>query len=103
MEQIRRVRHLNRPGGGWWRRRRQRWAQERLVDLMVSGGPELVNEAELRRWKNDMMVKLLLEFAVGAMKQEDTVEAVSRMETLYAATYEDLQQARETLAERKAD
>ncbi|MFD3503896.1 hypothetical protein ACFWWC_26175 [Streptomyces sp. NPDC058642] len=102
VEQIRKVRDLNRPGGGWWRRRREWRARERLVDLMMDGGPELLNEAELRHWKSHAMVELLLEFSGSAMKKDDTVEALARMETLNAATYEDLQQARQKLAERKA-
>ncbi|MCL7382165.1 hypothetical protein [Streptomyces sp. 35G-GA-8] len=102
VEQIRKLRDLNRPGGGWWRRRREWRARERLVDMMEAGGPELVNEAELRHWKSHMMVELLLEFSGGAMKPDDTTKVLSRMETLQAATYEDLQQAQKRLAERKA-
>ncbi|MFD4528380.1 hypothetical protein ACFWP7_31580 [Streptomyces sp. NPDC058470] len=102
VEQIRKVRDLNRPGGGWWRRRREWRARGRLVDLMMDGGPELLNEAELRHWKSHAMVELLLEFTGSAMKKDDTVEALARMETLNAATYEGLQQARQKLAERKA-
>lgn len=64
--QIRKVRDLSRPGGGGWRRRRAWRAQGRL-DLMMTGGPELVNEAELRHWKNQMTVQVLLEF----MRQRD--------------------------------
>ncbi|MFB7223889.1 hypothetical protein [Streptomyces sp. NPDC056227] len=102
VEQIRKVRDLNRPGGGGWRRRRAWGAQGRLADLMMVGGPELVNEAELRHWKNHMMVELLLEFAGSAMKPDDTTKALTRMETLHAATYEDLQQARKTVADQQA-
>ncbi|WP_217210240.1 hypothetical protein [Streptomyces sp. AC550_RSS872] len=102
VEQIRKVRDLNRPGAGWWRRRREWRARERLVDLMMTGGPALLNEAELRHWKSHAMVELLLEFAGSAMKKDDTTKALARMETLHAATYEDLQQAKKMLAERKA-
>lgn len=102
VEQIRKVRDLNRPGGGGWRRRRAWRAQGRLADLMEAGGPELVNEAELRHWKSHVMVELLLEFAGGEMKPDDTTKALARMETLHAATYEDLQRAKKALAERKA-
>ncbi|MFG2570865.1 hypothetical protein ACGFR6_36280 [Streptomyces sp. NPDC048567] len=44
VEQIRKLRDLNRPGGGWWRRRREWRTRERLVDMMMAGGPELLNE-----------------------------------------------------------
>ncbi|MFG3532686.1 hypothetical protein ACGF8B_39140 [Streptomyces sp. NPDC047917] len=47
VEQICKVRDLNRPGGGGWRRWRARRAQGRLADLMMDGGPELLNEADL--------------------------------------------------------
>ncbi|WNI27294.1 hypothetical protein [Streptomyces sp. ITFR-16] len=103
VEQIRKLRNLNRPGGGGWRRRRAWRAQGRLADLMMAAGPELVNEAELRHWKNHLMVELLVEFAGGAMKPDDTATALSRMETLHAATYEQLQQARKRAADRHAD
>ncbi|WP_327372266.1 hypothetical protein [Streptomyces sp. NBC_01217] len=99
--QIRKVRDLSRPGGGGWRRRRAWRAQGRL-DLMMTGGPELVNEAELRHWKNQMTVQVLLEFAGSAMKPADTTKALIRMEALRAATWEDLQQAKKALAERQA-
>ncbi|MFE7572505.1 hypothetical protein ACFU76_37145 [Streptomyces sp. NPDC057539] len=78
MDQIRKVRDLNRPGGGGWRRRRAWRAQGRLAGLMEAGGRELVNEAELRHWKSHMMVELLLEFSGGAMKPDDTTKALSR-------------------------
>lgn len=100
--QIRKVRDLNRPDAGWWRRRREWRARERLVDLMMTGGPELLNEAELRHWKSHAMVELLLEFTGSAMKKDDTTKALTRMETLQAATYEDWQQATKTLADRQA-
>ncbi|MFC9626996.1 hypothetical protein ACFTXM_45935 [Streptomyces sp. NPDC056930] len=101
VEQIRKVRDLNRPGGGGWRRRRALRAQGRLADLMEVGGLELVNEAELRHWSH-AMVELLLEYVGGAMKKDDTATALSRMETLQAATYEDYQQAKKMLADRKS-
>ncbi|WP_326697784.1 hypothetical protein OG909_10830 [Streptomyces sp. NBC_01754] len=72
VDQIRKVRDLNRPGGGWWRRRRERRARGRLVDLMMAGGPELLNEAELRHWKSHALVELLLEFAGSAMGRDAT-------------------------------
>lgn len=100
--QIRKVRDLNRPGGGWWRRQREGWARDRLVDLMMAGDPEMVNEAELRHWKSHAMVEVLLEFAGSAMKQNNTARVLTRMETLQAATYEDYQQARKMLADRQA-
>ncbi|WP_327692409.1 hypothetical protein [Streptomyces sp. NBC_00459] len=102
VEQIRKVRDLNRPDAGWWRRRREWRARERLVDLMMTGGPELLNEAELRHWKSHAMVELLLELTGSAMKKDDTTKALTRMETLQAATYEDWQQATKTLADRQA-
>ncbi|MFG2979242.1 hypothetical protein ACGFYY_40435 [Streptomyces sp. NPDC048331] len=70
---------------------------------MEASGPELAKEAELRHWKNHLMVELLVEFAGGAMKPDDTATALSRMETLHAATYEQLQQARKKAADRQAE
>ncbi|MFD9605125.1 hypothetical protein [Streptomyces sp. NPDC059970] len=102
VDQIRKVRDLSRPGGGGWRRRRAWRAQGRLADLMTTGGPELVNEAELRHWKNQMMVEVLLEFACSATKPADTTKALNRIETLHAAAWDDLQQAKKALAERQA-
>ncbi|MFD7763528.1 hypothetical protein [Streptomyces microflavus] len=102
VEQIRKLRDLNRPGGGWWRRRREWRARERLVDMMMASGPELLNEAELRHWKNQAMVELLLKFMDTAMKQDDTMETLARIEALNAVTYEDYQQAKKALAEKKA-
>ncbi|MFB7300513.1 hypothetical protein [Streptomyces rubiginosohelvolus] len=102
VEQIRKLRDLNRPGGGWWRRRREWRARERLVDMMVASGPELLNEAELRHWKSHAMVELLLKFMDTAMKKDDTVETLTRIEALNAVTYEDYRQARKKLAEEKA-
>ncbi|MGW2331701.1 hypothetical protein ACWC5C_38955 [Streptomyces sp. NPDC001700] len=101
VEQIRKVRELHRPGAGWWRRRRQWRAKERLVDLMMAGGPEMLNEAELRHWKNHMMVEVLLQFSGSAMKPEDVQLATSRMETVHATTHEDLQRLKQKHAERR--
>ncbi|MEU3226815.1 hypothetical protein ABZ695_27145 [Streptomyces sp. NPDC006976] len=102
VEQIHKLRDLNRPGGGWWRRRRQWKARERLVNMMMASGPELLNEAELRHWKSQAMVELLLKFMDTAMKQDDTVEALVRIEALNAVTYEEYKRARLKLAEGKA-
>lgn len=102
VEQIRKLRDLNRPGGGWWRRRREWRARERLVNMMMAGGPELLNEAELRHWKSHAMVELLLTFMDTAMKQDDTVETLARIEALNAVSYEEYQQARKKLADEKA-
>ncbi|WP_406011669.1 hypothetical protein OG440_41350 (plasmid) [Streptomyces sp. NBC_00637] len=102
VEQIRKLRDLNRPGGSWWRRRREWKARERLVDMMEAGGPELLNEAELRTWKSHAMVELFLKFMDTAMKQDDMVETLARIEALNAVTYEDYQQAKKALAEEKA-
>ncbi|MFJ8600061.1 hypothetical protein ACIREM_15300 [Streptomyces shenzhenensis] len=102
VDQIRKLRDLNRSGGGWWRRRREWRARERLVDMMEAGGPELLNEAELRHRKSHAMVELLLEFADSPMKEDDTVKALTRMETVNAVTYEEYQQTRKKLAEEKA-
>ncbi|MFJ8856427.1 hypothetical protein [Streptomyces sp. NPDC102437] len=102
VDQIRKLQDLNRPGGGWWRRRREWRARERLVDLMMAGGPELLNEAELRHWKSHAMVELLLRFIDSPMKQDDTVETLARIEALHAVTYEEYQQARKKLADEKA-
>ncbi|GGR39026.1 hypothetical protein [Streptomyces netropsis] len=95
VEQIRKLRDLNRrPGGSWWRRRREWRARERLVDMMEAGGPELLNEAELRTWKSHAMVELFLKFMDTAMKQDDMGETLARIEALNAVTYEDYQQAK---------
>ncbi|MFD9271593.1 hypothetical protein ACFWB1_38030 [Streptomyces goshikiensis] len=102
VEQIRRVRKLNRPDAGWWHRKRDWRARERLVDLMMTGGPELVSEAELRLWKSHAMVEVLLEFAGNAMKQDDTAKMLTRMETLHTAPYEGWQQARKARADEQA-
>ncbi|MFB7600409.1 hypothetical protein [Streptomyces sp. NPDC056160] len=102
VEQIRKLRDLNRPGGGWWRRRREWRARERLVDMMEAGGSELLNEAELRHWKSHAMVELLLKFMDTAMRHDDTVETLGRIEALNAVTYEDYQQAKNQLAGKKA-
>ncbi|GAB3009782.1 hypothetical protein GCM10023080_090000 [Streptomyces pseudoechinosporeus] len=101
VEQIRKVRELNRPGAGRWRRRRESRARERLVDLMMDGGPELLNEAELRHWRSHAIVEIMLEFAGSAMKPDDVRLAMGRLETVHAATYEGLQEARRKLAERQ--
>ncbi|MGW1438715.1 hypothetical protein ACWD7M_26165 [Streptomyces griseus] len=102
VEQIRKLRYLNRPGGGWWRRRREWRAREQLVNMMMASGPESLNEAELRHWKSHAMVELLLKFMDTAMRKDDTVEALARIEALNAVTYEDYQQARKKLAEKEA-
>jgi len=102
VEQIRKLRYLNRPGGGWWRRRREWRARERLVNMMMASGPALLNEAELRYWKSHAMVELMLKFMDTAMRKDDTVETLVRIEALNAVTYEDYQQARKKLAEEKA-
>ncbi|MGQ4732668.1 hypothetical protein ACUN3E_34060 [Streptomyces sp. Ju416(a)] len=102
VEQIRKLRDLNRPGGGWWRRRREWRAREQLVNMMMASGPELLNEAELRHWKSHAMVELLLKFMDTAMKKDDTMETLARIEALNAVSYEDYQQARKKLAEEKA-
>ncbi|MEU1350340.1 hypothetical protein [Streptomyces sp. NPDC005795] len=102
VEQIRKLRDLNRPGGGWWRRRREWRARERLVNLMMASGPELLNEAELRHWKSHAMVELMLKFTDTAMKKDDMVEALARIEALNAVTYENYQQAKKELAEERA-
>lgn len=102
VEQIRKLRDLNRPGGGWWRRRREWRARERLVNMMEAGGPELLNEAELRHWKSLAMVELVLEFAGSAMKQDDMVKVLAQREAVNAVTYEDYQRAKKALAGEKA-
>ncbi|MGW2586353.1 hypothetical protein ACWCYZ_34450 [Streptomyces virginiae] len=102
VEQIRRVRKLNRPDAGWWHRKREWRARERLVDLMMASGPELVSEAELRLWKSHAMVEVLLEFANSPMKRDDTAKALTRMETLHTTTYEGWQQAHKALADGQA-
>ncbi|TXS47000.1 hypothetical protein [Streptomyces sp. t39] len=102
VEQIRKLRDLKRPGGGWWRRRREWRARERLVDMMEASGPELLNEAELRDWKSLAMVELMLEFAGSPMKQDDVVKVLTHREAVNAVTYEEYQQAKKALAEKKA-
>ncbi|MFF9704683.1 hypothetical protein ACF1FE_26380 [Streptomyces griseofuscus] len=69
---------------------------------MEAGGPELVNEAELRHWKSHVVVELLVEFTDSAMTPDDTTKALARMETLHAVTYEGFQEAKKVLAGRKA-
>ncbi|NED02377.1 hypothetical protein G3I55_12010 [Streptomyces sp. SID6648] len=100
VDQIRKLRDLNRPGGVWWWRRREWRARGRLVNMMMAGGPELLNEAELRHWKNHALVELMLKFMDTAMKQDDTVETLARIEALNAVTYEDYQRAKKALADR---
>ncbi|MFJ7416794.1 hypothetical protein ACIQWZ_39290 [Streptomyces sp. NPDC098077] len=43
-----------------------------------------------------------MKFMDTALKQDDTVEALARIEALNAVAYEDYQQARKKLAEGKA-
>ncbi|MGY4966589.1 hypothetical protein [Streptomyces sp. 900105245] len=102
VEQIGKLRDLKRPGAGWWRQRRERRARERLVGMVEAGGPELLNEAELRRWKSHAMVELFLKFMDSPMRQDDTVETLARIEALHAVTYQEYQQAKKKLAEEKA-
>ncbi|MFD7631734.1 hypothetical protein ACFV7Q_37995 [Streptomyces sp. NPDC059851] len=102
VEQIRKLQDLNRPGGGWWRQRREWRARERLVDMLEAGGPELLNEAELRHWKSHAMVELFLRFMDSPMKKDDTAETLAQIEALNAVTYEEYQQAKKKLAEEKA-
>jgi hypothetical protein len=70
--------------------------------MMEAGGPELLNEAELRHSKNLAMVELLLEFAGSAMKRDDVVKVLTQREAVNAVTFEDYQQAKKALAEKKA-
>ncbi|MFD8288012.1 hypothetical protein ACFV2B_07230 [Streptomyces lavendulae] len=102
VEQIRKLRDLNRPGAGWWRQRREWRARGRLVDMMMASGPELLDEAELRHWKSHAMVELFLKFMDSAMKKDDALETLARIEALNAVTYEEYQQAKKKLAEVKA-
>ncbi|MEU3923078.1 hypothetical protein [Streptomyces sp. NPDC029004] len=97
--QIRKIRDRARPDAGWWRKHREWRARQRLVDLAVAGDPELLDEAELRRWKSHMTLEVLLEFAFGALKLADIELALSRLETVHAATYEDLERVKQKLAE----
>lgn len=48
--------------------------------MMMASGPELLNEAQLRHWKSHAMVELLLKFTDTAMKQDDTVETLARID-----------------------
>ncbi|MEW5631189.1 hypothetical protein AB1388_32270 [Streptomyces hydrogenans] len=102
VDQIRKLRDLKRPGGGRWRRRRESWARARLEDMLKAGGPELLDEAELRHWKCLAMVELMLEFAGSPMKQDDVVKVLTHREAVNAVTYEGYQQAKKALAEKKA-
>ncbi|MFB7258112.1 hypothetical protein [Streptomyces nojiriensis] len=102
VEQSRKLRSLNRPGGGRWRRRREQRARGRLVDMMMDGSPELVNEVQLRNWRSLAVTELLLAFAGSAMKQEDTEATLAQVEAVYAVTYEEYQRAKKALAEEKA-
>lgn len=53
-------------------------------------------------WKQHLTVELLLDFA-GPMKPDDVHVAVRRLETVHAATYEDLKRVEQKLAERHED
>ncbi|WP_329449340.1 hypothetical protein OG906_42970 (plasmid) [Streptomyces sp. NBC_01426] len=61
-----------------------------------------MNEAKLRTWKSHAMVELILKFMDTAMKQDDMVETLARIEVLNAVTYEDYQRAKKALAEERA-
>ncbi|MFL4953338.1 hypothetical protein ACJ6WE_40110 [Streptomyces sp. MMS24-I31] len=99
--ELRTVRQLARPDAGWLRRKRQMRARNRYVDLAMFSDPALVDEAELRMWKHHMTVALLLEFAVSAMQRDDVQAAVSRLAIVHAATYEDLKEFKQKMADRQ--
>lgn len=98
--ELRTVRQLSRPGASWWRRHRQDRARERYVSLAMFSDPELVDEAELRMWKHHMTVAVLLDFAVSAMQRDDVQAAVNRLAIVHAATYEDLKEFKQKMADR---
>ncbi|MGW1539743.1 DUF6082 family protein [Streptomyces sp. NPDC002309] len=90
VEQIRKVQRLHRQSDGWWRLYRKLRARERLVDQIMAGKPELLNEAELRYTKSQMLVGVLLEFACSALQPDDVQRAILQMEAVQKTTYEDL-------------
>ncbi|MER8073401.1 hypothetical protein ABTZ59_34665 [Streptomyces sp. NPDC094034] len=90
---------MDRPGAGLLRRLRQEQARKCYVGLAVFSGPQLVGEAELRMWKQDMTVAILLEFAVGDMRRDDVQSAVTRLEIVHAATSADLTEFKQKTAD----
>lgn len=101
VERIRKVHHVSRQDPNWWQRKREWRARRRLGDLAVrADSMELLNEAELRHWKNRSITEALLEFGTGAMAEGDIQLLDSRLATVHGATYEDLRRAQRQLAER---
>ncbi|MFI1293394.1 hypothetical protein ACH4VM_33960 [Streptomyces sp. NPDC020792] len=77
VHELRTVRQMDRPGAGLLRRRRQEQARKRYVALAMFSDRQLVDEAELRMWKQNMTVAILLEFAVSDMRRDDVQSAVT--------------------------
>ncbi|MCF3143803.1 hypothetical protein [Streptomyces platensis] len=101
VEQIRKVHHVSRQGPNWWQKKRERRARRRLGDLAVGvDSMELLNEAELRHWKNRSITDALLEYGTGTMAEDDIQILDSRLATVHGATYEDLRRAKRQVAER---
>lgn len=99
VHELRTVRQMDRPGAGLLRRRRQDQACKRYVALAMFSDPQLVEEAELRMWKQNMTVTVLLEFAVSDMHRDDVQSAVTRLEIVHAATYADLTEFKQKMAD----
>ncbi|MEV7160236.1 hypothetical protein AB0N77_37460 [Streptomyces misionensis] len=103
VHELRTVRRMDRPGAGLPRRRRQDQARKRYVALAMLSDPQLVDEAELRMWKQNMTVAILLEFAVSDMRRDDVQSAVTRLEIVHAATYADLTEFKQKMADGEQD
>lgn len=103
VHELRTVRQMDRPGAGLLRRRRQEQARKRYVGLAMFSDPQLVDEAELRMWKQNMTVAVLLEFAVSAMRRDDVQSAVTRLEIVHSATYADLTEFKQKMADGEQD
>jgi len=103
VHELRTVRKMDRPGAGLLRRRRQEQARKRYVGLAMFSDPQLVDEAELRMWKQNMTVAVLLEFAVSDMHRDDVQSAVTRLEIVHAATYADLMEFKQKMADGEQD
>lgn len=50
-------------------------------------------------WKQNMTVAVLLEFAVSDMRRDDVQSAVTRLEIVHAATYADLTEFKQKMAD----
>ncbi|CQR59538.1 hypothetical protein [Streptomyces leeuwenhoekii] len=98
-EQEKQIQAMVHERAGLLRRRRQEQARKRYVGLAMYSDPQLVDEAELRMWKQNMTVAILLEFAVSDMRPDDVQSAVTRLEIVHAATYADLTEFKQKMAD----